>query len=288
MKIRTEKKIEGGLRTKGLFSKKTEPDKPLISIITICLNSEKYLEQTIKSIVEQTYDHIEHIIIDGASTDGTLDIIRKYDDKIAYWVSEPDKGVSDAYNKGILHSTGDYLNFLNSDDYLFSKDTILAVAKSLVKKSPWIAYGKIAVLQRDSGAVYYVQGDTFKAEDFKRTISVPHQGYFISRKYFDKYGLFDKKLSMLMDYDHLLRGIYEVKVEFMDFIVVNFRTGGKSDTYKRIIERFYVHKRHGVTPKWYPYTSCIYSSLRWVTQKILERLHLKWVISMYAKVAYKK
>ena len=94
------RKGEGGLRTKGYF-KKSYDDKPLISIITVVFNGERYLEQTIQSVIDQTYDNVEYIIIDGGSTDGTLDIIKKYEDKIDYWVSEKDNGIYDAMNKGI-------------------------------------------------------------------------------------------------------------------------------------------------------------------------------------------
>lgn len=94
-----ERKGEGGLRTKGYF-KQSLPDKPLITVITVVLNGEKHLEETIKSVINQTYDNVEYIIIDGGSTDGTLDIIKKYEDKIDYWVSEPDRGIYDAMNKG--------------------------------------------------------------------------------------------------------------------------------------------------------------------------------------------
>lgn len=281
-------KLEGGLRAKGMFSKKSKPISPLISVITICLNSEKHLEQTIKSVIDQTYENIEYFVIDGGSTDGTLDIIRKYEDRIAYWVSEPDEGISDAFNKGVSLSTGDYINFLNSDDYLALKDTLEKVSKKLSIESPLIAYGRVAVMSKGTDKVLYVVGSPFRYKDFKRKLTVPHQGYFISRGYMDRYGLFDKNISIVMDYDLLLRGIREVKVNFMDFIVVHIREGGLSDTYQRIIERFRVHKKNGISPKWYPYFLFVYFSIRWGVKTILERMHLKWVIPLYAKIAYRR
>ena len=89
-----------------------------ISIITPCFNAVEYIEQTILSIINQDYDNIEYIIIDGGSTDGTVDIIKKYEDKVSYWISEPDKGQSDAINKGIAVATGDIFNWINADDFL--------------------------------------------------------------------------------------------------------------------------------------------------------------------------
>ena len=90
--------------------------KPLISVITVVYNGEKYLEETIQSIINQTYDNVEYIIIDGGSTDGTVDIIKKYEDRIDYWVSEKDKGISDAFNKGVKVAKGDYINFQGDGD----------------------------------------------------------------------------------------------------------------------------------------------------------------------------
>jgi glycosyltransferase involved in cell wall biosynthesis len=98
--------IAGGLRTKGLF-KATSPAKPLITVITVVLNGERHLEQAIQSVIKQDYPHIEYVIIDGGSTDGTLDIIRKYEARIDYWVSEPDNGIYDAMNKGIALARGE-------------------------------------------------------------------------------------------------------------------------------------------------------------------------------------
>lgn len=117
------RKGEGGLRTKGYFKKSYE-DKPLISVITVVLNGEKYLEETILSVLSQTYDNVEYIIIDGGSTDGTLDIIKKYEHAIDYWVSEKDKGIYDAMNKGINVASGEWLNFMNAGDR-FAENNIL-------------------------------------------------------------------------------------------------------------------------------------------------------------------
>ena len=117
-------RIEGGLRTKGKFHKKSEPGRPLVSIITPVRNGDKYLEQTVQSVLAQTYDNVEYIIVDGASTDGTLAIIRKYESQIAYWVSEPDEGPNDAGNKAQNIASGDYALYLCADDYLYCDSSI--------------------------------------------------------------------------------------------------------------------------------------------------------------------
>jgi glycosyltransferase involved in cell wall biosynthesis len=114
-----ERQEEGGLRTKSYF-KQSLPDMPLISVITVVFNGAQHLEETILSVIHQTYDNVEYIIIDGGSNDRTVDIIKKYEDKIDYWVSEPDRGIYDAMNKGIELTNGEWLNFLNCGDSFFN------------------------------------------------------------------------------------------------------------------------------------------------------------------------
>jgi len=167
------RKVEGGLRTKGFFkfsyklvdgvwyicdldgnpaipapedlqnkirlyvSGQSSPISylPLITVITVVLNGEKALEETIKSVISQTYPNVEYIIIDGGSTDGTLDIIKKYEDYIDYWVSEPDKGIYDAMNKGVDLTTGQWINFINAGDRFYDEDLIEEIfSKDLKKK----------------------------------------------------------------------------------------------------------------------------------------------------------
>jgi len=125
--------VEGGLRTQGHF-KKSYNDKPLVSIITVVFNSEKYLENTILSVISQAYDNVEYIIIDGGSTDGTIDIIKKYEDKLDYWISESDDGIYDAMNKGIDLVTGEWVNFVNSSDVL-NGNAYTVILDCLVKNS---------------------------------------------------------------------------------------------------------------------------------------------------------
>ncbi len=113
----------GGLRTKGI-TKTSTPEKTLITVVTVVYNGATTLEQTIQSVVNQTYDNVEYIIIDGASTDASLDIIKKYEDKIDYWQSEPDKGIYDAMNKGCNNALGNYCIYLNCGDYFLTKDVL--------------------------------------------------------------------------------------------------------------------------------------------------------------------
>ena len=128
-----ERKGEGGLRMQGYF-KTSLKDKPLITVITVVFNGEQFLEETIQSVINQTYDNVEYIIIDGGSTDGTLDIIRKYEYAIDYWVSEYDNGIYDAFNKGIRCCQGQYYIVLGCDDVLFEK-SIKKLVDSSIKEN---------------------------------------------------------------------------------------------------------------------------------------------------------
>lgn len=111
-----------------------------ISVVTVCYNSVDTIEETMLSVLNQTHPDVEYIIIDGGSTDGTVDIIQNYADRLAYWVSEPDKGIYDAMNKGITIATGDYINFINSGDKLFSPDVISEIV-SYLSDRPDVLYG---------------------------------------------------------------------------------------------------------------------------------------------------
>ena len=126
----------------------------LISIVTVSYNAVLTIEQTILSVINQTYPNVEYIIIDGGSTDGTVDIIKKYANKIAYWVSEPDKGIYDAMNKGGLKATGDFIQFLNAGDWFENEHVIEKIFKDWYKRVD-VIYGDMII--RRSDGVYYAK-----------------------------------------------------------------------------------------------------------------------------------
>ena len=117
-------RLEGGFRVSRNYHNTCATNRSLVTIITVVLNGKNLLKQTIQSVLDQGFDNIEYIIVDGGSTDGTLEIIKKYDDQIAYWVSEPDKGIYDAMNKGIERATGEWINFMNAGDIFYESNTI--------------------------------------------------------------------------------------------------------------------------------------------------------------------
>jgi len=183
------RKGEGGLRTKGYF-KKSLPDKPLITIITVVFNGENHLEETMLSVLNLTYDNVEYIIIDGGSTDRTLDIIKKHEDKIDYWVSEKDKGIYDAMNKGICVTTGDWINFMNAGDKFIFLDE-----KSLKK-----------INVTNSSHFYDEQREKLRRKPFTKvylTHNTPcHQSLFYKK---DEVLLYNISYPLIADYEQMTK-----------------------------------------------------------------------------------
>ncbi len=175
---------------------------PLISIITVSFNSEKYIEKTIKSVAEQNFTNREHIIIDGGSTDSTVDIIKKYSDKLAFWVSEPDSGIAEAMNKGIREAKGDYLLFLNSDDYLIDNDALNDVAE-IIDGNHDLYIFRVSFLYPDGRQIRSLNHGFGLLTNFK--MGSCHQGQFFSRSTINALGGFDTSLKINFDYDLLLR-----------------------------------------------------------------------------------
>ncbi|MFX0124907.1 MAG: glycosyltransferase family 2 protein [Candidatus Hodarchaeota archaeon] len=183
-------RVEGGLRVRTKLQRKSQPGKPLVSIITAVRNDEEHLERSIQSVINQSYDNIEYIIIDGASTDGTVDIIKKYEDFIDYWVSEPDRGVYDAMNKGVRCASGDWLYFLGCDDILLNNLTYIA---SNFKDRDTIYYGDVYLPK-----LHKMYDGRFSA--YKLMVrNICHQSIFYPKRIFEKYS-YDQKYKIWADY----------------------------------------------------------------------------------------
>jgi glycosyltransferase involved in cell wall biosynthesis len=201
---------------------------PVVSIITACLNSEKHLEETIASVVRQTYPHIEYILVDGGSTDGTPEIIKKYGDRIAVSICEPDNGVYDAMNKGIRHSTGDVIYFLNAGDSLYDAATIEAIAARFRDEDVFAVYGNVEVIN-DCKQEREIRGCrvTFKNLLYRR---ICHQALFARRFLFEEMGLFSLEFKLSADHDFIVRCIKKYPEHFFyeDSIIALYRDGGMS------------------------------------------------------------
>ena len=202
-------------------------NKPKISIITITYNSEKTLEETIKSVISQDYDNLEYLIIDGKSTDGTLDIVEKYRNKISFVLSEPDRGISDAFNKGIKYATGEIIGIINSDDLLLP-GALTAIAKAYDETID-VYSGNIIFFgdgRKEKTCIPDIKFDKLELQ-----YKVAHPGRFIRKSAYMKWGLYAIDLRYKMDIDLLVR-FYKNGAKFfhVDTPVARFRRGGATSS----------------------------------------------------------
>lgn len=210
-----------------------EEEFPLVSIITVVYNGEEFLEDTIQSVLNQDYKNIEYIIIDGGSTDDTLDIIKKYENNLAYWVSEPDNGIYDAMNKGILRSTGVLLGIINADDY-YLPSAINIVVNKMQSSNAEIFYGKLNIIDRDTSA-HIKELKIRKDWKLYLRMSLAHPATFVKRKIYEE-NLYPTKYKIAGDYYLLLKAkLNRNKFESVNTLLVNMRDGGVSHTEKSLV-----------------------------------------------------
>lgn len=243
-----------------------------ISIITICYNSEKTIEDTIKSVIKQNYDNLEYIIIDGASTDNTLNIINKYKKHISKIVSEPDNGISDAFNKGIKLATGDIIGLINSDD-LLNKDALINLDKFVRKNLGYdVYYGDVIIF---NSKFNYLRKINSSLSRLKLQFILNHPSTFITKKAYEEYGLYDNEYKICMDFE-LLSKFYLNGAKFIhiDYIMTLFRLGGISN--QNIIERFKEDKKVAIR------NGCnkIFVNI-WYTMNVIKRLIIKLIFLLH-------
>lgn len=202
---------------------------PKISIVTVVKNGERHLEQCVKSILSQTYENIEYIIIDGKSTDGTLDIIKKYEKSLAYWISESDTGIYDGMNKGVIRATGDWILFINSDDYLVDNSVIQKSIPFLQETTDLVAYGKMIYIL-PSGQELTIGDDWSKIKNIFRNFtmgSISHQSTFHAKQLFC-HQLYNTNYKLAGDYDFLLKHLADNDATFIPVEISKMRNGGSS------------------------------------------------------------
>jgi glycosyltransferase involved in cell wall biosynthesis len=204
---------------------------PLISVITVSLRSERTIGKTIQSVLNQSYSNIEYIIVDGASTDTTVDIIRSYekhfhDKKYIYkWISEPDKGIYDAFNKGLALATGEYIAFLNSDDW-YEPDGIQNITEGL-KTFPAIYCGSMNLYPADNTG--QIRRFKCRPERLFQTMRIAHPATLVAVQIFDHIGKFSTDYKIAGDYDFFLRAkLNGFKIYGIDKIISNMLRGGAS------------------------------------------------------------
>lgn len=212
-----------------------------LSVITVTYNCIETVEQTINSVLTQDYQNIEYIVIDGASTDGTREIIEKYYDRIAYSCSEKDFGIYNAMNKGLTHVTGDVVLFLNGDDYFVNEQVVSKIVREF-ENSPQteIIIGK----ERINGRV----PDTYDPNN-NQTLYVgvffPHQATFAKKSVYEKIGRFDEQYKISADYDWILRACFNgLKIKWIDEVISDFKSGGRSASVGCVAEEFLISTKY--------------------------------------------
>lgn len=226
-----------------------------ISIITVCYNRKATIEKAVKSVLDQNYHDIEYIIIDGNSTDGTKEIIESYQDRISQYISEPDKGMYDAINKGLKLATGDIIGLMHSDDEFYDKNAV----KRIVAR-----FDYDATIDGVYGDGVYVSNDTeerlirdriggiFSLKKVKEGWLPLHPTVYLKKEIIDKYGFYNLDFKIASDTEFLLRYLYKykIKMSYINAYIVKMRMGGMSTNAKRAFEVLYedykIYKFHGL------------------------------------------
>ena len=202
-----------------------------VSLITIAYNSAATIEDTIKSIVAQEYSNIEYIIIDGGSTDNTLSIIEKYKESISTIISEPDKGIYDAMNKGVQNATGDLVGILNSDDIYADNKVVSNIVEAIGNKDS--IYADLVYVDRDNTdkVTRYWKSGKYRKGIFKKGWMPPHPTFFIKKSCYDQYGIYNLQLKSAADYELMLRMLHKhnISVAYLPEVITKMRVGGQSN-----------------------------------------------------------
>ena len=218
---------------------------PKLTVITVVYNNVSDIERTVLSVLNQTYPNIEYLVIDGASTDGTLEILRKYEGRFAKLISEKDKGIYDAMNKGITLASGDYILFMNSGDEIFASDTVEKVFNSSLDAD--IYYGETEMYDDNwmsLGQRRHKVPETFTWKDFRYGMSISHQAIYIRTSLIE---LYDSQYKLSADIDWIIKAAKKAKkIVNTRMYVAKYLVGGMSKKRHRqsLIERFHIFSKH--------------------------------------------
>ena len=203
-----------------------------VSIITVVRNNKSYIEDCIQSIIGQSYQDLEYIIVDGESTDGTIEVIKKYEKKISKWISEQDRGIYDAMNKGLSMASGDVVGILNSDDFYVSHDVICDVMNEFAFKGVDSVFADLVYVKRDNPneVVRYYQSSNFHPKKFAYGWMPAHPTFFVKRICYERYGLFKTDYKIAADYELLVRFLskHNVSFSYIPRVIIKMRSGGVS------------------------------------------------------------
>ena len=232
-----------------------DKDKALkVSIITVVRNNKETVKNAIDSVLGQTYKNIEHIVVDGASTDGTVEIVRSYGDKISQFISEPDSGLYSAMNKGISLATGDVIGILNSDDFYIDDKVIQRVVKEFEEKNVDSVYADLVYVEPKNlnKTVRYYDSSKFNPSKFSYGWMPAHPTFFVKKDTYEKHGVFRTDLKIAADFDILIRFLltHKISYSYMQEVLVKMRVGGVSTSFNSIwinnIETLRVCRDNGI------------------------------------------
>ncbi len=201
-----------------------------VSIITVVYNNERTIADAIESVLAQTYPDIEHIIVDGKSKDNTLAVINRYQDKLGKIISEKDKGLYDAMNKGIKAATGDIVGILNSDDFLYDNDVIANIVASFDAGTDATVANVVFVDQEELKIRRFYSAKRWKPSKFAWGQAPPHPSFFARRKLFEQYGYYETDYEIAADFELMVRFLllHKVNWKYLPLITTKMRLGGKS------------------------------------------------------------
>lgn len=237
--------------------------KPLVSIITSTFNAALCLPAAIKSIQDIAYDNFEWIIIDGGSSDGTVNLIQQHEDIISYWISEPDRGIYDAWNKGLHVAKGDWICFLGADDLIMPDaiSNLLACNRASGESLDFI-YGRVQLYE--NGTLLRTIGEPWMWTKFKRYFAATHPGALHHASYFKRYGYFDISFRITGDYEMLLRAGKSLKVGFNNSVVAHMQMGGVSNRNAAVFQEALRAKlKHKLTNPFFGGIYAKWSEIKW-------------------------
>jgi glycosyltransferase involved in cell wall biosynthesis len=256
---------------------------PKVSVITVCYNAVNTIEKTIRSVSDQTYTNIEYIIIDGGSDDETIDVLKRYENSgvIDHWISEQDEGISDAFNKGIKNATGDYIQIVNADDWLYPRQ--LEIAASYLSEHPEVGfvYGDVDIYDQGGSKVKRTkQGlpEEVNESVLPRMKYLSHSTFMVRRCTYEKVGLYDRAYDICMDLDWVIRARKaNVEGKYIQNLTGVMRDGGVSskEDIKLWQEKKEILLKHDmpILPTWIHLLSHL--SKLFISRKILEPLGLR-------------
>jgi glycosyltransferase involved in cell wall biosynthesis len=218
-----------------------------ISLITVVFNNQNFIAQCIESVLAQNYPNVEYIVVDGASKDGTPSIIEKYRSRIAKFISEPDKGIYDAMNKGIRLATGDVVGILNSDDFFPAHDVLTKVAAAFENNECDCLYGDLFYVDRfnTQKIIRKWRAGNYQSGLFEKGWMPPHPTFYVKKPFFDKAGFYDLDFPLAADYELMLRFLEKNKLKpfYLSECLVHMRWGGTSNRLSHLLKNYRENKK---------------------------------------------